>query len=95
MAHAFGANVTVPMEGSSLFFVVGRAGPPDAVVRSFGGAVVTRLPDPRRVLAVLPLTSYAGLLSHTELVVAGPVSLDPERFTRFAQLMGLDEAHPP
>jgi hypothetical protein len=94
-AAAFGANVTLPMEGSSLFFVVGRAGPPDAIVNGFNGRVVTRLPDGHRVLAVLPLAAYTGLLEHRDVAAAGPVSVDRERFHRFAQLIGLDEAHPP
>jgi hypothetical protein len=95
VAAAFGASVSMPMEGSSLFFVVGRSGSPAAVVHSFGGKVVTRLPDPRRVLAILPLAAYTRLLEHPELDAAGPVALDAERFRRFAKLVGLDEAHPP
>ena len=94
MADAFGAEVVAPMNGSSLFFVVGRGGPPDTVVGSFGGTVVTRLPDRRRVLAVLPLDAHAALARHPAVATAGPVSLDAERFARFARLLGLDEAHP-
>jgi hypothetical protein len=94
MADAFGAEVSVPVDGTSLFFIVGRGGPPDMVVSSFGGTVVTRLPDRRRVLAVLPLDVHAALARHPGVATAGPVSLDAERFTRFARLLGLDEAHP-
>ena len=94
MADAFGAEVVAPMNGSSLFFVVGRGGPPDTVVCSLGGTVVTRLPDRRRVLAVLPLDAHGALARDPAVATAGPVSLDAERFARFARLRGLDEAHP-
>jgi hypothetical protein len=95
MAEAYGARVSMPVEGRSLFFLIGRAGPPDAIVRDAGGDVVTRLRDPRRVLAVLPLAAHAGLRRHPGIELAGPVSIDAERFSRFARMVGLDEAHPP
>ena len=93
-SRAFGANVAVATEGQSLFFVVGWTGPPDLAVRSVGGQVVTRLPDPRRVLAVAPLESYASLSRHHEIALAGPISIDPQRFSAFARLAGLDTASP-
>lgn len=94
-AEAFGARVSLPIEGRSLFFLVGRSAPPDAIVRANGGIVVTRLPDPRRVLAVLPLAAHAGLRAHPGLELAGPVTIDAGRFGRFAELIGLDDARPP
>jgi hypothetical protein len=63
-------------------------------VRAVGGQVVTRLPDPRRVLAVAPLESYSALSGDPEIALAGPISIDAERFGRFAQLIGLDTAPP-
>jgi hypothetical protein len=93
-AKAFGANVSVTTEGQSLFFVVGWTGPPDRAVRSVGGQVVTRLPDPRRVLAVAPLEAYAALSRHHEIALAGPVSIDAARFGAFARMIGLDQASP-
>lgn len=89
-ARTFGADVSVGMEGRSLFFVLGRGGPPDAAVRAAGGQVVTRLPDQRRVLAVAPLAAYEGLSRHPAVALAGPVSIDAERFGNFAKLVGLD-----
>jgi hypothetical protein len=56
---------------------------------------VTRLPDPRRVLAIAPLEAHAGLRLHPGIELAGPVSIDAERFGRFAQLIALDDARPP
>jgi hypothetical protein len=93
-SRAFGANVSVATGGQSLFFVVGWTGSPDHAVRSVGGQVVTRLPDPRRVLAVAPLESYAALSRHHEIALAGPISIDPERFGAFARLVGLDAGSP-
>lgn len=78
------------MEGRSLFFVLGRGGPPDAAVRELGGQIVTRLPDPRRVLAVASLDAYASLARHPAVALAGPVSIDAARFSSFAKLVGLD-----
>jgi hypothetical protein len=94
-ARAFGARVTLPLEGRSLFFVVGRDGAPDAIVRAAGGIVVARLPDSRRVLAILSLADGTGLRGHPGLELAGPVSIDAERFARFTELIGLDDARPP
>lgn len=89
-ARTFGANVDVSVEGQSLFFVVGWSGAPDLAVRSVGGQVVTRLPDPRRVLAVAPLEAYAALGRHRDVALAGPVGIDAARFSAFARLAGLD-----
>jgi hypothetical protein len=93
-SRAFGANVSVASGGQSLFFVVGWTGAPDQAVLAAGGQIVTRLPDPRRVLAVAPLEAYASLSRHRDVALAGPVNIDPERFGRFAQLVGLDSASP-
>jgi hypothetical protein len=89
-ARAFGADISVAADGQSLFFVLGRTGPPDLAVRAVGGEVVTRLPDPRRVLAVAPLDAYSSLSRHPAIALAGPVSIDPARFGSFAKLVGLD-----
>lgn len=89
-ARTFGAEVSLGLEGRSLFFVLGRGGPPDAAVLAAGGQIVTRLPDSRRVLAVVPLDAYAGLGSHPAVALAGPVSIDAARFGSFAKLVGLD-----
>jgi hypothetical protein len=95
MADAFGASISVPVSGRSLFFVIGRAAAPDAIVASVGGSVVTHLPDPRRVLAIAPLEALEALRSHPELALAGPVGIDAGRFGAFARLIGLDEQQVP
>ncbi|MFN2418826.1 MAG: hypothetical protein ABR593_07880 [Candidatus Limnocylindria bacterium] len=84
-------SVSVATQGQSLFLVVGRSGPPDLAIRAVGGQVLTRLPGQRRVLAVAALDAYPALSRHPEIALAGPVSIDAERFGRFAQLIGLDE----
>lgn len=91
-ARGFGADVAVAdaPDGRSLFFVVGRTGPPDRAVSAVGGQVVTHLPDRRRVLAVAPLAAYARLSGDPAVALAGPVTIDPERFGHFAQLVALD-----
>jgi hypothetical protein len=94
-ARDFGARVSMPLAGRSLFFVVGRDGAPDAIVRAAGGTVVARLPDARRVLAILSLTDGTALRTHPGVAVAGAVAIDPERFGRFTELIGLDDARPP
>lgn len=94
-AEAFGADVSLRADGRSLFFVVGRKGSPDAAVRSVGGSIVTHLQAPERALAVAPLAAHAELREHRDLRLAGPVSVDPQRFERFCRLIGLGEARPP
>ena len=91
MADAFGAQITMPIDGRSLFFVVGRTGPPDRIIASVGGSIVTHLPDSRRVLALAPLEALGTLTNHPDLAVAGPVSVDEARFSSFARLIGLDD----
>lgn len=95
MADAFGAKVSVPVAGRSLFFVLGRSGAPDAAVHAVGGAVVVRLPDERRVLAMAPLEAHERLRRHPEVVLAGAVAVDPHRFGAFARMIGLDEERQP
>lgn len=89
-ASAFGARVTLPVEGRSLFFVVAHDGPPDAAIHRAGGRIVARLVDPRHALAIAPLVAHAELRADREVRHAGPVSIDPVRFGRFSEMIGLD-----
>ncbi len=89
-AQTFGAEVSLGMEGQSLFLVLGAGGPPDAAVHAAGGQIVTRLPDPRRVLAVVPFDASPALSRHPAVALAGPVTIDANRFGNFAKLVGLD-----
>ena len=94
-AEAFGARVSMPIEGRSLFFVIGHAGSPETSVRAAGGFVVTHFPDRRRVLAVAPLAAHPALRHDPAVQLAGPVSIDPDRFGRFVELIGLDGRRTP
>lgn len=91
MARSFGAAVDLrAAEGRTLFLVVGRDRSPQPAIRSLGGAVVTRLPGGRRCIAVLELGRADALRAHPDIALAGPVSIDQERFAHFARLIQLD-----
>lgn len=92
-AEAFGAEISTPEQERSLYFAIGSDGPPDAAIRSVGGRVVARLQDPRSVLALAPLAAHAALREDRSLRLAGPVTIDPERFERFTRLIGLDNTN--
>jgi hypothetical protein len=90
-AEAFGASVELAASGTQLCFVVGHERLPDQAVASVGGRTVVRLPDGRRLLAVVRLDTLPVLQRHPDVALAGPVTIDAERFGRFARLVGLDE----
>jgi hypothetical protein len=95
-AEAFEAEISTSDQGRSLFFIASRTGTtPDAAVSAVGGTIVTRLHDVRRVLAIAPLAAHAQLRTHRDLELAGPVSVEPQRFERFARLIGLGQAEQP
>jgi hypothetical protein len=87
-AKTFDANISIADQEQSLFYVVARAGTPDAAVRSVGGEVVSRL-TVRKALALAPLALYSTLRNHPDLQLAGPITIDPERFARFTRLLGV------
>lgn len=87
-ADAFNARISVADHGQSLFYVVAHNGTPDAAVRAVGGQVMTRLAAPGRALALAPLSAHSQLRDHPALKLAGPVTIDPDRFQRFARLIG-------
>lgn len=85
-AH-YGATVRIDTRGQTLALVVART---DAatIVGGVGGQVVARI-SLQAALAVLELTDVIGLHAHPDVVLAGPVSLDDARFTRFLQTLGV------
>jgi hypothetical protein len=89
MAEAFEAKIDTREDGNALFYVVARTGAPDAAVRSVGGEVVSRLASSREALALAPLSAHSTLRSHPDLELAGPVTVDAERFQRFVSLIGM------
>lgn len=90
MSRAFGADVTVDRPPRGLYLVIGRQRLPDGPVRAAGGEVVVRLPERATVLAVLPVDAHAAVQRHPDVALAGPVTIDPDRFARFAAFAGLD-----
>ena len=91
MARGFGAEIAIgEPDGRALFLVVGRGGSPEAAIRGLGGHVLVRLPGGIRVLAVLPVLAQGPLGRHPAVALAGPVTIDPDRFARFAALSRLD-----
>lgn len=90
MARAFGAEVAVDRSPRGLYLVIGRRHLPEAAVRAARGEVVVRLPERATVLAILPVDAHAAVQHHPDVALAGPVTIDPARFARFAALAGLD-----
>lgn len=93
VARAFGAVVNVEAPPRGLYLVIGRRGVPEAAVRSVRGEVVVRLDESASLLAVLAVDNHAVLQRHPDVALAGPVTIDPERFARFVGLAGLDHGN--
>jgi hypothetical protein len=88
MANAFDADIKVGESGPTLYYVVAKSGTtPDAAVRSVGGQIVSRLTSEEQVLALAPLAVHTTLRDHPDLATAGPVTIDPERFNRFVEMV--------
>lgn len=98
MAEAFGATIEMAAQGSTLALVAGRTGqPPHAAVATAGGRVVADLGG-GRLVAIVELQALLGMRQHPAIITAGPISVDPERFARFAALADLDnpqDSRPP
>jgi hypothetical protein len=90
-AGAFGATVTITRpQGMGLCFVATDGPAAEAAVAAAGGRPVTRFPGGDRCLALLTWAGLEALRGHPSVRAAGPVSVDPERFERFAALAGLN-----
>jgi hypothetical protein len=92
---AFGAKVELGQGEAGLCLVVGREAIPAASIAAVQGRIVTVFPDGRRALAMLSWEGLKAVQRDAAVTVAGPVSIDPERFARFAALTGLDAAEEP
>jgi hypothetical protein len=93
IAQAFGADIQVVSPQHRLFLVIGRAAPPVALVHRFGGRVVFQLPETNKLLAILPVDVQPLFLSHPQIALCGPVTIDPVRFAQFVALIGLDNGN--
>jgi hypothetical protein len=90
LAGAFGATIRVSRpEGAGLCLVVTRGADAGGLVAGAGGRVVTRFPGATRCLALVTWAGMESLRAHRAVAVAGPVSIDAERFERFASFAGL------
>lgn len=95
MARAFGAEVAVDSSPRGLYLVVGHTAMPVHAVRGAGGEIVVGLEARNTLLAVLDLDCHPLVAHHPDVALAGPVTIDPERFARFVALAGLDSTPQP
>lgn len=86
-AQAFGAKIDVAAGSWAMCLVVAHRSPQIAV-NSVGGRILAAL-SPTRAIAVVDMTRFAQLKRHPDVVSAGSVSVDPQRFARFQQIVGL------
>lgn len=87
MSEAFGADVELKSTGTVLCLVIGRISPISAV-NAVNGSIVTIISQ-NRVLALVDIVFLSNLRGHRDVVLAGPVSIDPQRFAQFARLVGV------
>ncbi len=60
---------------------------PLAAIKTVGGTAVAALPS-HRVVAIVDLRNLPLLQRHEDVRVAGPISIDPQRFAAFQRLVG-------
>jgi hypothetical protein len=87
MAESFGAKVDIDFGSKAMCFVIGRVSP-IAAINAAQGIVAAKLSE-TRVLAVVDLVHLPILQRHPDIEIAGPVSIDADRFARFANLVGV------
>ena len=88
LADCFDAGVSVGAAGAALFYVIAHRDTPDAAVHSVGGEVFARRAHPPQPRVVAPHAAHAQLRDHRDLRLAGPVTVDPQRFRHFTELVG-------
>ncbi|WP_017667185.1 hypothetical protein [Sandarakinorhabdus sp. AAP62] len=85
-ADHFGADVSAAAEGRAMCLVIGHRSPL-AAINMVGGTAVAALPN-HRVVAIVDLRNLPLLQRHEDVRVAGPISIDPQRFAAFQKLVG-------
>lgn len=90
IARAFGANVRMTVADQGLYLVLGRRTSPVSAVRRAGGQVIMQIPNTHKLLALMHVEMAFACRSDPDVAFAGPVAVDPERFSRFAAQAGLD-----
>lgn len=87
IARSFGARVDFASGSSSLCLVATR-GSPQPAINAVGGRVLAAL-SATQVIAVVDMSLFSQLQRHPDVLRAGAVTVDPERFARFQRLIGL------
>jgi len=95
MAEAFDATIAVATSSLGLYLVIGARGMPLSPVLSAGGEVAVCLEERQSLLAILTADAHLAVQRHPDVLLAGPVTIDPDRFARFAALAGLDHGPTP
>ena len=92
MAHAFDAKVSIGTSNSKgLVYVNGAPGAIEASLVSLGGQVLASL-GAGKLLGAISMQGLMALQRQDGVTFAGPVSIDPARFAKFASFIGSDSA---
>lgn len=86
-AQAFGATVSVA-QGSWAICLVAVRRDPAAALNAVGAKLLASLTS-SKVIAFVDMTLFAQLRSHPDVAHAGAISIDPQRFARFQEIIGL------
>lgn len=87
MADAFGAKIAVTAGSWSMCLVIARRDPV-AALNAVGGKILASL-SATKVVAFVDMNLFAQLRRHPDVISAGSISVDPQRFARFQQIVGL------
>lgn len=85
-ARGFGATIEMT-RGSLALCLVATTGSPLPAINAVGAKVLAAL-SPTRVIAVVDMTRFGQLQRRPDILMAGPISVDPQRFARFQQILG-------
>lgn len=88
-AKAFGAKLELSMPDRGLYLVKGHDASLAMLVKQTGGHIAVIL-SPKTLLAILPIAGYFSLQGAAGIAFVGPVSIDQQRFARFAGLFKLN-----
>lgn len=89
MARSFGAKVEMA-SGSLGLCLIATVGSPLPAVNAVGARVLAQL-SPTRVIAVVDMTLFGQLQHRRDVLMAGPISVDPTRFAQFQRIVGISD----
>jgi hypothetical protein len=87
ISQAFGAKIRLTTGSLSMCLVIGRSSPLPAL-NAVGGRILAEL-APTKVIAVVNMMYFSQLKAHPDIISAGSISVDPQRFAQFQRLLGL------